>query len=205
MDIDAAAKRGRTYLLVDGFAEMAAGVVFALLGGVLLLGGLIPGESLLTQIVATGVGVILVKAVGLLAAVLAIWWLKDRFTYPRTGYVRQKKIPLSQILSLVRNAFLVLALPLLALVAAFLFAPPLHRASSSIPIWSPALLGIVWGVSCSWLGKWAGLRRLRLLGMSTFFAGIVVGAAMAMMGGPEHLASGIRCRSCAARSWAWAC
>ncbi len=134
MEIDAAVKRGRTYLFVDGFAELAAGVVFFLLGGVLLLGGLIPGESLLTQIVATGVGVVVVKAVGFLVAVLAIWWLKDRFTYPRTGYVRQKRIPLTQILSFVRNAFLVLALPLLALAAAFVLAPPARGASSSIPI-----------------------------------------------------------------------
>ena len=41
MDIDAAAKRGRGYLFVDGLAEMAAGVVFVLVGGVVLLGGLI--------------------------------------------------------------------------------------------------------------------------------------------------------------------
>jgi hypothetical protein len=189
MDIDAAAKRGRGYLFVDGLAEMAAGVVFVLLGGVLLLGGLIPEESLLAQIAATGVGVVIVKGIGLLAAVLAIWWLKDRFTYPRTGYVRQKRIPFSQILAFVRNAFLVLALPLFALAAAFVFVPHMRGALSSIPIWAPALLGVVWGVPCYWLGEWAGLRRFRLLGMSTFFAGIAVGVGLLLIGWPGRFAS----------------
>ena len=181
-DIDAAARRARGYLFVDGFAEMAAGVVFVLMGSVMLLGGLIPGESLLTQVVAAGLGILIVKAIGLLAAALAIWWLKDRFTYPRTGYVRHKRIRLSQILSLVRNAFLVLALPLLALAAAFALVPSLRGAVASVPVWVPALVGIVWGAPCYWLGEWVGLRRFRLLGLVTFVLGIVVGGALLLTG-----------------------
>jgi hypothetical protein len=190
MDINAAVKRGRGYLFVDGFAEMAAGVVFALLGGVLLLGGLMPAEPLLSRIVATGTGVLIVKATGFAAAALGIWWLKDRFTYPRTGYVRQKRISVSQVLVLARNAFLVLALPLLVLGAAMALVPPMRGALFSIPIWAPALLGGVWGIPCYWLGEWTGLQRFRLLGIGILFAGVTVGGVQLLMGAPNPLASG---------------
>jgi len=190
MDIDAAVKRGRGYLFVDGFAEMAAGVVFALLGGVLLLGGLMPAEPLLSRILATGTGVLIVKAAGFVAAALAIWWFKDRFTYPRTGYVRQKRISVSQLFVLARNAFLVLALPLLVLGAAMAFVPAMRGALFSIPIWAPALLGGVWGIPCYWLGEWTGLRRFRLFGIGILFAGVAVGAVQLLVGVPNALASG---------------
>ena len=186
MDIDAAAKRGRGYVFVDGFAEIAGGVVFVLLGGVLLLGGLLPGVSLLSQVVATGVGVVIVKVLGFLLAFLAIWWFKDRFTYPRTGYVRQKRIPFSQILVFVRNALLVIVLPCLLLAAALVIASPLRGALSSMQIWIPAVLGVAWGAPCYWLGEWVGLRRFRLLGVSMFLAGTAVGAGQLLFG-PSRL------------------
>ena len=62
--------------------------------------------------------------------------------------------------------------------------PSLRGAVSSVPVWAPALVGVVWGAPCYWLGERVVLRRLRLLGLLTFFVGIVVGAALLLMGRP---------------------
>ncbi|MGD0576117.1 MAG: hypothetical protein ABSB61_12255 [Anaerolineales bacterium] len=182
--VESAAKRGRGYWFIDGFTEMAAGGLLVLLGGVILLRGVVPQAPLLTQFAATGVDVAIVKAVGFLAAILAIWWLKDRFTFPRTGYVREKWVPLAQIIAFIRNVFLIIVLPLLGLVAAFFILPGGRGALFSIPVWLPVFLGMLWGVLCYWLGEWTGLRRFRLLGMLILLAGVAVGGGQLLAGLP---------------------
>jgi hypothetical protein len=190
--IETAVKRGRAYWFTDGFTEMAAGGLFVLLGAVILLRGLVPQASFSEQMISAGVDIAILKAAGILVIVLGLWWLKDRFTYPRTGYVRGRA-PLAEILVLIRNIILVPVLPLMGVAAAFFLLPAARGALFSLPVWLPPLLGTVWGVLCYALGEWAGLRRFRLLGIAILVAGIALGGRQLLIGLPvvsaEALAS----------------
>lgn len=182
--IEAALKRGRGYWFVDGFAEMAAGAFFVLIAFVVLLRRWVTGQAISNQIFAAGVDIAIVKFAGLILAVLVIWWLRDRFTYPRTGYARGKFFPAGQILRFLRNAFLAIFLPILALAIAFLLVPGLGSALFALAAWLPIFLGAIWGVLCYALGEWTGLRRFRLLGIIILLTGIAVAVGEILAGFP---------------------
>jgi hypothetical protein len=174
--IDSAIRVGRGYWFVDGFTEMLAGGLFVLLGGVLLLRGMVPQGSFLAQFASIVSNIGFIKLFGLLAAVLILWWLKDRFTYPRTGFVRGKRVTLLQMLTFLRNAVLCLLLPVLALVAAFFFLPSMRAILFSMPVWSPTAMSIIWAVLSVLAGRWLGLRRFVLLGGLILLAGLGISA-----------------------------
>ena len=174
--INAAIRRGRGYWFVDGFTEMLAGGLFILLGGVLLLRGMAPQGSFLAQFASIAGDIGLIKVFGLLAAGLIVWWLKDHFTYPRTGFVRGKRVTWLQLLTFLRNAALCLLLPLLALAAAVFFLPSVSPLLFSMPAWSPVLMSAIWAALCILAGRWLGLRRFVLLGGLILLLGAGIGA-----------------------------
>jgi len=180
--IDTAIKRGRGYWFVDGFIEMFAGGLLILLGGILLLRGLAPQDSFLAQFISVAVEIAMVKVVGIFMAILVLWWLKDRFTYPRTGFIRGKRMSIVQILAFFRNGFLVLALPALGLIAAIFLLRPLQDALFSMPIWFPVGLGVICAVICVLSGEWLGLPRFRLMGALIGLTGIAAGAWQFVIG-----------------------
>ncbi len=174
--IDSAIRVGRGYWFVDGFTEMLAGGLFVLLGGVLLLRGMAPQGTFLAQFASIASDIGFIKVLGLLAAGLILWWVKDRFTYPRTGFVREKRVTVRQVLTFIRNAVLCLLLPVLGLVAGFFFLPSMRAILFSMPVWSPAGMGAIWAVLCILLGHWVGLRRFGQLGVLILLAGIGISA-----------------------------
>jgi hypothetical protein len=180
--IDTAMKVGRGYWFVDGFIEIFAGGLLSLLGGILLLRGNTPQNSIQTQLMSVAGEIALVKVVGIFMVILGLWWLKDRFTYPRTGFIRGKRISLAQILVFLRNGFLILALPVLALIAVLVLLPSLQGALLSMPIWCPIFLGVIWAGLCVLLGVWAGLRRFWLVGAIIAVAGIKSGGWQFIIG-----------------------
>jgi hypothetical protein len=182
--IDTAMKRGRGYWFVDGFIEMLAGGVLILLGVILLLRGMAPQDSFLTQFMSVAGEVALVKVVGIFLAVLVLWWLKDRFTYPRTGFIRSKRMSIVQLLTFFRNGILLLALPVLALLAAIIIVPPLRGALFSMPVWFPVGMGVLWAVLCILGYEWTGLRRFQVMAALIFLAGIQAGVWQWIVGVP---------------------
>jgi hypothetical protein len=174
--IDSAVKVGRRYWFVDGFTEMLGGGLFVLLGGFLLLRGLAPEGSFLAQFASLAGDVGFIKIIGFLAVGLALWWLKDRFTYPRSGYIREKRIPRRQVLVFLRNFFLCMLLIVLALAAGFFFVPSLRASVFSMPVWLPLLVSVLWAVLCMLAGRWMGLRRFTVLGLLILLAGIGISA-----------------------------
>jgi hypothetical protein len=182
--IESAMKRGRGYWFVDGFTEILAGILFILLGGITLLSGMVPPSSFLSQFISLAEGAAIVKLVGLILAVLGLWWLKDRFTYPRTGFVREKGVPGAQLLVFLRNAVLIAILPVLGLIGA-LFLLPVRGAIFSMPVWFPPVVGALWAALCIVIGEWASLRRFRLLAAVILIAGITAGAWQLALGLPN--------------------
>jgi hypothetical protein len=190
--IESAMKRGRGYWFVDGFTEILAGILFILLGGITLLSGVIPQNSFFSQFISLAESAVIVKIVGLILAVLGLWWLKDRFTYPRTGFVREKGLPRSQWIVFLRNAVLIAVLPVLGLMIPLFIVPAVRGAIFSMPVWFPPVVGIFWGALCIVLGDWTALRRFQILGVIIMLTGILAGIWQLTLGLPIVPADALR-------------
>jgi len=184
IQIDAAVKRTRGYWFVDGFTEMAVGGLFILLAGILLSRGNEPRTSFPSWFLSVAGEVSIAKFFGILVVIMALWWLKDHFTYPRTGFVRGNRITGAQVLIIIRNAILFLLLPIFGLLAVSLLAISTNIVLSSMPAWFPMGLGIIWAVLCVLAGEWMGLRRFQFVGALILLAGIKVGIWQYAMGLP---------------------
>jgi len=175
VQIDTAIKRARAYWFVDGFTEMAAGGFFILLAGILLFRWNALQDSFPSRFLSIAGEISIAKLFGFLVMVLILWWLKDHFTYPRTGFVRGNRITAAQVFILIRNVILFLLLPIFGLLALSLLIASAGSVLSSMPAWFPVGVGIIWAVLCVWAGKWMGLRRFQLMGALILLAGMAVG------------------------------
>jgi hypothetical protein len=194
IQIDAVVKRARGYWFVDGFTEMAAGGFFILLAGILLLRWNTTQASFPSGLLSIAGEISTAKLFELLIVVLVLWWLKDHFTYPRTGFVRGNRITAAQVLVLIRNIILFLLLPIFGVLALSLLIVSGGSVLSSMPVWFPIGVGLIWAVLCVWAGKWMGLRRFQFIGALVLLAGIKVGAWQYVMGlpaQPENMQAGI--------------
>jgi hypothetical protein len=187
--IDVMMKRARGYWFVDGFTEMAVGGLFILVAGILLVRENAPRASFPSWFLSVAGEVSIVKFFGILVAILALWWLKDRFTYPRTGFVRGNRVTAVQILIIIRNAVLFLFLPIFVLLAASLLTVSAGGVLSAMPAWFPIGLGLIWAVLCFRAGAWMGLRRFQLIGVMVLLTGIIVGVWQFAIGLPNFPAN----------------
>ncbi len=182
--IDHAIKRARGYWFVDGFTEIIAGVLFLLLGGLMLFSLRTLHGSFPTWILSAAIEISIAKVAGLIVAVLVLWWLKDHFTYPRTGYVRGRQITAGQLLIVLRNAILFLLLPISGLLIASLLITSTGRVLSSMPVWFPIGIGLIWACVLILAAGWMGLPRFRIVGGLILLAGIAIGIWQWSMGLP---------------------
>jgi hypothetical protein len=191
--IETAVKRGRAYWFADGFTEIAGGIFFFLLGGIVLFRGIAGQNVVLSQFASTAVDIGAVKLVTLLVAGLVIWWLKDRFTYPRTGFVQgNRRVMLGAILTFIRNVVLIVLLPVLGLLAALIFVPSLRTILATLPAWFPTGIGIFLGILCYAAGEWMGLRRFRVMGLLIILTGLAVGIGQITLGFPALSAEALQ-------------
>lgn len=175
LQIDSVVKRARGYWFVDGFTELAAGGMFILLAAILLVRGNALQASDPSRFLSL-VGVVSVaKLFGFLVVVLALWWLKDHFTYPRTGFVRGNRITAAQAWLVIRNVILFLLLPIFGLLAVSLLVASADSVLTSMPVWFPIGVGLIWAVLCVLAGEWMGIARFRLLGAAFLLSGIAAG------------------------------
>jgi hypothetical protein len=194
VQIDTALKRARGYWFIDGFTEMVAGGLFVILAGILLFSGTVPQASLSYWFLSVTSEIVIAKLIGILVAILIIWWLKDHFTYPRTGFVRGKRVTATQVFVIVRSVILFLLLPILALLTASLIIASTPTVLASMPVWFPVGLGLIWGGVYLLAGEWMGLRRFRWLAVIIVLTGIAAGVWQFAIGLPtfgSNIPSGV--------------
>jgi hypothetical protein len=172
--IESAVKRGRGYWFVDGFTELFAGLWMALIGGAMLLRALVPQESFASKIFGMVGDIGAIKLVGLIAVVALLSWLKDRFTYPRSGFVRAKRVSIGELAVFARNAFLIALVPMLIILAVFILIPETRAAIFSLPAWLPVVLGMALAGFLAATAQSLGLFRFRWLGLGALTAGLAV-------------------------------
>jgi hypothetical protein len=166
VDIEKIEKRTIQSFYEDGFAEIAIGLVFLLLGGYFFAQASIPEKTTVGGIL-TSVFILVVVSAGFLVNRL-LRFLKRRITYPRTGYVAFKKKEQSPKR---RIATAVVAMIISASLAA------LYRISPSLRILYPALNGILFAVAVLLFASKVGLVRFFVLAAASAVIGFAVTAA----------------------------
>ncbi len=174
-EIKSAIKRVRGYWFIDGFTEMAAGAFFILLAALLRFSGNASPATFSTWLLSIAGEIATAKLGAGLAAILILWWLKDHFTYPRTGFVRGQRVTTAQVSMVLRNVLLFLLLPVLGLLAASLVLTSSNNVVAAMPAWFPVGLGILWAILLVVSGEWMGIARFRILAAVTLLAGFAIG------------------------------
>jgi len=182
--IDIAIKRARSYWFVDGFTEIALGGLLILLAAFLLLRMKTSQAPFVSWFLSVTGQITLLKIVSFLIVVLIVWWLKDHFTYPRTGFVRGN-ITANQFFIFVRNVILFLLLPIAGLLIVSMLTSSTGAVLRSMPVWFPVGLALIWAIFVMLAGEWMGLFRFRLIGGMILLAGIGVGIWQLSMGLPN--------------------
>lgn len=187
--LDITIKRARGYWFVDGFIEMAMGGLFILLAAFLLFSMGTSRAPFSSWFLSVTGEITILKMVSFLIVVLILWWLKDRFTYPRTGFVRGK-ITANQLFVFVRNVILFLLLPIAGLLILSINFTSTDVVLSTMPIWFPIGLALIWSIFIMLAGEWMGLHRFRWISGMILLAGIGV-SIWQFATGPTNIQSSV--------------
>jgi len=153
-------RRTYQYWYNDGLTELAAGTLILLIGLINLALALL-NSSMLNTIALILQPLVLVG--GYFAINGIVKSLKERYIYPRTGYVAYRK-PEGRRLHLLRAMAALLGLVIA--IAAALLLRVIQEA------WLPALVGIFLALFMTYLGFKLGLIRFYILAGFTIFLGL---------------------------------
>jgi hypothetical protein len=165
--LDQVAQRPRRYWFEDGLTELISGGLFLLIGVFSLVEGLAPPQSEIRRI--AGIAGLITMIVGPWLARPMIRRLKERLTYPRTGYVSYRQPKKSR-----RAIAMIVALIVAAAVVWILMLLP-----GSLD-WIPLIEGAAVGTFLFYQGQSFNLTRFYIL--ATLAAALGVGLSIAGIG-----------------------
>lgn len=166
--------RARQYWFIDGLAEMGAGLVCLILAAL---------YSLLQVFFTWRWSLPVLMLAALAAAIslrLLIQRIKEKSTYPRTGYIAPPTGTENRGLVAALVAFTILLLGLNAYLVI---------TGNTAALWSPALDGLAFGFLLVWTGVLVHLRRLIVLGV--FDA--LLGTALSLLAVPFFTSLAVLC------------
>ncbi len=155
-------RRTQRYWYADGLSELAGGAVIALLGLYYYILGHIPAGGTRAWLMGLGLPALLI-----LASIAARWVvarLKERLTYPRTGFVAYARPGIRR-----RILFSLLSAGVAA-VFVFLTSLLLERLSQNL---LPILVGFLFGLLVLYLAFYFGVTRFYLVALGTFLLGLL--------------------------------
>ncbi|MFB0533351.1 MAG: hypothetical protein ACETWR_00040 [Anaerolineae bacterium] len=163
-DIDKVIQRAHRYWYEDGLAEIATGWMFVLCGLFLLMMRLVrPGWPLACIVAVTFTSLV---AFGGLAVSRAVKAVKNRITYPRTGYVSYRR-PESNRRRRIAAAGVGIALWVLGIVLSIAGAP-------AWLVSMPMVEGLIIGAGLVYLGHRLGIARFYALAFLSALIGVMV-------------------------------
>lgn len=161
--MDEARQQAYQYWYEDGLSEILVGVLFLLIGLLLTLQGYLPPHPLWTALSALALPLLIV------GGVYAFRWLtrrlKERITYPRTGYVAYRRERSRR--RWLWNAVVVAGMGII--VALLMLSAPASLA------WLPLIQGLIVGAFFLWIAHQMAL--VRFYGFA--LASVSIGAAAA--------------------------
>jgi hypothetical protein len=159
-DIDTLIQRTRRYGLSDGLAEVSIGILFLLLGLFFLATLALTSGPLQAILLPLGIPLVVIVAGRLLGKVTRR--LRERWTYPRTGYVTYQNSSRTRRW----HAIGIGSLVTLVTLAIMILIGPKSQA------WMSLLDGILLGFVFLWISQ--GLRRFYLLSAFAFASGLIL-------------------------------
>ena len=163
-DIDKVIQRTHRYWYEDGLAEIATGCMFVLCGLFLFIMHSVPPGSPLAPVLA--IGFVILVAFGGLPVSRAVKAVKNRVTYPRTGYVSYRR-PGSSGRPHVIWASVGIGLAVLGIILSKVHAPPWLGSMAMAQ-------GLLMGTVLLYLGHRLGLTRFYALAFLSALIGVVV-------------------------------
>jgi hypothetical protein len=163
-DIDKVIQRTHRYWYEDGLNEIATGCMFVLCGLFLFMMYSVPLGSLLAPVLA--VGFVILVAFGGLAISRAVKAVKNRVTYPRTGYVSYRRPESNRRRRLILGG-LGIALSMLCIVLS-----KVHALAWLVSM--PMVEGFIVGGIVLYLGYKLGLARFYVLAFLSALVGVIV-------------------------------
>lgn len=158
-DLDKIQKRAIQYWYVDGLTEISFGLVCLILGLYFYIRAVLPEDSNFANLLDMGFVLFVVGGTLLVGRLQS--YLKNRITYPRTGYIEYKrKKPAYQWIGRILAA-------LIAVLAAALLA-----SSPAALSWMPAISGFLFAAILLYLGFRTSLLRFYLISLGTLVAGV---------------------------------
>lgn len=152
-------QRAVQYWFIDGLPEIGAGVTLFLVAGLFWAQASLPPGPVVS------IGLMLL----IFAAGFGIRWImnriKERSTYPRSGYLKPASHP-------PHPGWMVAAYVFAGLVLVTNLI--LSLTGQTLIAWYPLLVGVMVGFICLWTGSQLGIRRLVVLGLLSSFAGGVL-------------------------------
>jgi hypothetical protein len=175
-------RRARAYWFADGLNEILAGLFALLLGGLLLLESRVGRETPQAQMLSSIVTMVL--AMGALGLPFLLRWMKERLTYPRSGYVAHPDLrPAERLRRLLPGLGIALVL-LVLLAASFIASPRVRLFSFSALLWFPAAFAFLFALLMYRTAHATGLRRQYLLSaLSLAMAGYLTWRSWPLMTG----------------------
>ena len=168
--VEQAEQRALQYWLIDGIAELVMGGFFVLLGLYFGAQAVLPEDSTMGSMLSPAM--LLVFVVGGLTARTLIRRLKERLTYPRTGYVAYRQPSKKR-----RWLTLGVAFGMAMLVSSLFASSPASLA------WIPAVSGLLIGAYWVYQGHRMGVLRFYALAAIS----AIVGTAITLAGVGETL------------------
>jgi hypothetical protein len=159
-DIDTVIQRTRRYGLSDGLAEVSIGILFLLIGLFFWAGLAITAGPFQAILLTLGLPLVVIIGGRLLGKVSLR--LRERWTYPRTGYVTYPHSPRTRRW----RALAIGSLVTLGTLAVMFLAGPESYA------WMPLLDGILLGFLLLWISQ--GLKRFYLLAAFALTTGVIL-------------------------------
>jgi len=150
MNVDDLMRKTKSYWYEDGLAEILAGLFFMAVGALLVAEWVLPAGAPYKWFFAPGFAVLTI--VWILSGRKVVNWLKERITYPRTGYIAYKRQrPASRVAHAVMAGAIGAAVSL-ALVASLLYRQEIGRVV-------PLILGVGVALLMIKIGSELGLLR----------------------------------------------
>ena len=159
-------QRARAYWFADGLYEIVSGIFAAILGGFILLESRVESGTPQADLLSNTANVFLLLGAFLTPVLLR--WMKERVTYPRSGYVAYPELKTAERLRRGIPA-MIIAFLLAALIATSILASAQTRlwVMESV-VWLPTAMGVLFGVILIRSAQATGLSRHFLLGGVSF-------------------------------------
>lgn len=156
-------RRTQRYWYVDGLTEIGSGLIILLLGLFDLALAALPPQTPTAVLVAVGQPLLIIGGTLLISKIVRM--LKERITFPRTGYVEYPEKRRGK-----RRAALALVAGLIAAGIFVLIDVLLNISANLIPV----IVAVLLAISFALIGYRFGLTRFYLVAVFCLAAGLVI-------------------------------